>query len=82
MIKIRQADENDLRAIRILLKELEESTKSHHDIKQIELNKLFKEMSNFPAFYSNYVAVKDIINPPIFANKHPLVSIMYTSPYT
>lgn len=61
MIKIRQADENDLRAIRILLKELQESTKSHHDITQIELNKLFKEMSNFPAFYSNYVAVKDSV---------------------
>ena len=41
MIKIRQADENDFRSIRILLKELEESTKSHNDITQIELNKLF-----------------------------------------
>jgi len=59
MIKIRQADENDLGEIKILLKKLQESAEPHNEVTQIGFGKIFKEMNDFPHFYSNYVAVKD-----------------------
>lgn len=40
MIKIRQAGENDLRAIRILLKELQESTK----VKKLDVESLWEQL--------------------------------------
>jgi len=62
MVQIREisaADKKNLKEIRNLLKELQETTECEHDSNILGLEDIFEEMNALPNFYLNYIAVDE-----------------------
>jgi len=62
MVQIREintADKKNLKEIRNLLKELQETAECEHELDNIEMENIFEEMDASPNFYLNYIAVDE-----------------------
>ncbi len=58
MIKIREIYHDDLDLLKDLLKELQQSTQTQHDLENIDFDLMLEEMVSSPSIYSNFIAME------------------------
>lgn len=60
MIKIREIYHDDLDLLKSLIRELQQTMQTQHDLEGINFDLMLEEMSSLPSIYSNIIAEDDL----------------------
>jgi ribosomal protein S18 acetylase RimI-like enzyme len=60
MIKVREIYHDDLDFLKDLIKELQQTMQTQHDLESINYDLMLEEMGSLPSIYSNIIAVEDL----------------------